>query len=246
MLNPHPRPRSAHERVAEHIREHILLGHWVPGQAIPKEHDLAAELGYSRLTVRAGIAMLVAEDLLEANPALGTFVKSWQRYGSMRVLEWLLLMFIGVDADGMTKFTGQLLWLRRTFYSSVCELLLRKKGLKALHFEVQSIQQLFRKDGGIPTEVLQEEERLLAKIAEASGNLFVTMQAHSLRRLMEVLNRSAEARLEITDETSAFGALLDTLEAGDLPAAEAAMKKVCLLREAHYLALAKGRSKRRG
>ncbi len=244
MLAPNSRPRSAHERVAEYLYEHILSGTWAADQRIPKEHDLAATLGYSRLTVRAGIAMLVNEGLLEANAALGTFVRSWQRNGSMRVLEWLMLMYLGRDPEGMTEVTKQVLWLRRGFYSSLCELLCRRRELKDVRFHVHALHMLFRKDGGLPTEVLQHEELLLVMLAEATDNIAVSLTANGLRRVLEVLNRSSGARIDLHDDSSLFDELLDALEDGKQRDAEAVMKKVCLLRERQYLELAKGRSKR--
>jgi len=244
MLAPNTRPRNANEKVAEYLWERILRGEWGPGERIPKEHDLAKELGYSRLTVRAGIAMVTNEGLLEATAALGTFVRSWQRNGSPRVLEWIMLMYLGRDPKGMAELTKQLLWLRRTFYPSLCELLLRRRGLKDIRFHVDAMRGLFMKDGGVPTEVLQHEELLLVMLAEETDNVPVYLFANALRRIMEVLNRCSDSRIDITDERPLFLELLDALEAGKQGAAEKAMKDLCVLRERHYLALAKGRSKR--
>ena len=62
------------ERVAEAIRDAILQARILPGDKIP-EHELAEELGVSRVPVREAIRMLEQQGLLEIQPKKGTYVR---------------------------------------------------------------------------------------------------------------------------------------------------------------------------
>lgn len=72
-------PRSSGEakyhRVADRIRAAIQSGELRPGQALPTEKQLAAQYGVSRPTVRAALATLRAEGLIDAQQGRGAFVR---------------------------------------------------------------------------------------------------------------------------------------------------------------------------
>lgn len=62
--------------VADHIRSQILSGELLPGDRLPPEAALSAELGVSRLTLREGIRALMSEKLITTRRGNtgGTFV----------------------------------------------------------------------------------------------------------------------------------------------------------------------------
>ena len=67
--------RKLSERVATEILEMITLQkRFSPGDKIPTENELCAELGVSRTTLREAIHVLVSQNLLEARRGKGTFV----------------------------------------------------------------------------------------------------------------------------------------------------------------------------
>jgi GntR family transcriptional regulator len=61
-------------QIREKLRQDISQGLLVPGQKIPSEERLAQEFGVSRMTVRQGLADLMAEGLLHKQQGVGTFV----------------------------------------------------------------------------------------------------------------------------------------------------------------------------
>ena len=64
------------ELAAEYILEHIQDGRWPQYSRIPSEHELCAELGISRTSVRSAIARFVSVGILESQHGKGTFVRS--------------------------------------------------------------------------------------------------------------------------------------------------------------------------
>lgn len=56
------------------LRDRIEAGELAPGQPVPSEADLMAEVGLSRVTVRRAIAELEHEGLVVSRQGIGTFV----------------------------------------------------------------------------------------------------------------------------------------------------------------------------
>jgi GntR family transcriptional repressor for pyruvate dehydrogenase complex len=66
----------AGERVATHLRSLIQRGDLKPGDRLPTERELAAQLGVSRPSVRSGLQQLSAMGLVQAKRRAGTFIHS--------------------------------------------------------------------------------------------------------------------------------------------------------------------------
>ena len=67
-------PPSARDRVVEHVRQLIERGAMRPGDRLPSERDLAAELGVSRPSVRSGLEALEAMGVVVSRRGAGTFI----------------------------------------------------------------------------------------------------------------------------------------------------------------------------
>ncbi|MBA2528978.1 MAG: GntR family transcriptional regulator [Euzebyales bacterium] len=67
--------RPLSERTVARLRSLIRDGVWNPGEQLPSEPELTRQLGVSRATVRAAIAELAAELLVERRRGVGTFVR---------------------------------------------------------------------------------------------------------------------------------------------------------------------------
>lgn len=63
------------EQTADRLLEMIVDEHrYQPGDKLPNENELSAELGVSRTTLREAISFLVAQNVLETRRGRGTFV----------------------------------------------------------------------------------------------------------------------------------------------------------------------------
>jgi DNA-binding FadR family transcriptional regulator len=76
LLSPLATP-AAGEVLADRIMAAIALGEFTPGQRLPAERELAAQLGVSRTTVRDALSRVVAAGLLEVRRGRsgGAFVR---------------------------------------------------------------------------------------------------------------------------------------------------------------------------
>jgi len=63
-----------YEEVKKKITQSLILGEWVPGEAIPSEIELANIYDVSQGTVRKAIDDLTAESILVRRQGKGTYV----------------------------------------------------------------------------------------------------------------------------------------------------------------------------
>ena len=64
-----------YQRVRQYVLEQIKQGVWKPGDHLPSEVALAAQMAVHRLTVNRVMRELVNEGLLHRRPGIGTLVR---------------------------------------------------------------------------------------------------------------------------------------------------------------------------
>src|ERR1700756_2503610 len=70
------RAKGVTEDAIETIRDLIATGQWGPGTRLPRETDLAAQLGLSRNSLREAVRALSLARVLEVRQGDGTYVSS--------------------------------------------------------------------------------------------------------------------------------------------------------------------------
>jgi GntR family transcriptional regulator len=86
-----PHPPSAAARAVQSLRRRFAQGSWSAGDRLPAEPALAKELGVGRVSVRAALAQLESEGLVDRRHGSGTYVNS------MRPLVRSLHLNVGTD-----------------------------------------------------------------------------------------------------------------------------------------------------
>ena len=71
-------PNVGFQEIAGHLRDRISAGAqgWCSGDALPSEAQLLAEWGVTRTTIRRALGVLEGENLIEAMPGRGRYVRS--------------------------------------------------------------------------------------------------------------------------------------------------------------------------
>ncbi|MBM6581268.1 FadR family transcriptional regulator [Microvirga sp. BT689] len=77
--------------VVSGLGSEIIRGAFLPGQALPPEHELEARFGASRGVIREAIKMLAAKGLISVRPRFGTHVKPRHDWSLLdrELLGWL-------------------------------------------------------------------------------------------------------------------------------------------------------------
>src|ERR671913_1524598 len=90
--------RPLYRQAKDVLTQRIAEGQWQPGQIIPSEFEIAADLGVSQGTVRKALDEMTAENLLVRRQGRGTFVA---RHDEERIL---FQFFKLVRDDGERRF----------------------------------------------------------------------------------------------------------------------------------------------
>ena len=92
--------RVAVDRVIAHVRGLIERGALHPGDRLPTERDLAAQLGVSRPTVRTGLRSLATMGVVQSRQGAGTFISAGPPALASEPLG-LLAALHGLTRDGL-------------------------------------------------------------------------------------------------------------------------------------------------
>ncbi|HMJ16321.1 MAG TPA: GntR family transcriptional regulator [Polyangiaceae bacterium] len=79
------------DQVAEQLKHLILSGAYAPGQKLPPELTLAAELNVNRFTVREAMNQLEQLRLIARKAGAGTVVLDYEKNAGLDVVEYLVL-----------------------------------------------------------------------------------------------------------------------------------------------------------
>lgn len=97
---------TMHQRVVDELGRRLVGGAWEPGDALPVEDALAAEIGVSRGVLREAVKSLVAKGMLHVRPRTGTRVLPPEHWNHLDrdVLRWKQ----AEDAATLLRDTGEL------------------------------------------------------------------------------------------------------------------------------------------
>src|SRR5919108_1368698 len=202
------RAPSVTEDAIDKIRERIVSGAWGPGERLPKESELAAELGLSRNSLREAVRALSQLRVLEVRQGDGTYVSS---------LEPALLLestgFVSHLLLGETEI--ELYQVRRILEAAAAALAAgriddREKGDLA-----HNLQRM--RDAKKVEDLVEADVAFHAVIAKAAGNAVLTSLLASLStRTMRArlwAGREADGALDETREE--HRRIYDAIVAGD-------------------------------
>ncbi|UQX00896.1 GntR family transcriptional regulator [Streptomyces sp. RerS4] len=123
------------QRVYETIRSWIESGRYAPGDKLPSERTLSAELEIGRTALRQVLARLASERLIRAydrssyrivggsNVPVPGEMESWKIHGSRRIYEnrWVNLDLVDVEPPGVERFEHHVVRLFRVAITAVVD-----------------------------------------------------------------------------------------------------------------------------
>ena len=203
------------EEAIDKIREHIVAGDWGPGDRLPKESELAAQLGLSRNSLREAVRALSQLRVLEVRQGDGTYVSS---------LEPALLLestgFISHLLLGETEV--ELYEVRRILEAAAAAL---AAGRVDAHEKEELAQILERmREAQTVEELVEADVAFHAVIARAARNAVLASLLASLStRTMRVRLWHGRAADDALDETrEEHRRIYEAILAGDAELARAA------------------------
>jgi len=172
---PVPIPRqSVPDHVFERLREEILTGRYRPGDRLPSQRALAADLDVNMSTVREALGRLEQLRLVEVRHGNATRVLDWRRSGG---LESLVLQGGGADEP----LLGDLFEARRLLLVESARLAAQRRSDE----QAQALLDLARTValGGDAERGLLADWEFMAALVEAAENLIFQLVMNSVREL---------------------------------------------------------------
>jgi GntR family transcriptional repressor for pyruvate dehydrogenase complex len=209
------RPPRVTEGAIDKIRERIVSGAWGPGDRLPKESELAAELGLSRNSLREAVRALSQLRVLEVRQGDGTYVSS---------LEPGLLLestgFISHLLLGETEI--ELYEVRRILEAAAASL---AAGRIDAHEKAELAESLERmRDAKKVEDLVEADVAFHAVVATAAGNAVLTSLLASLatRTMRARLWHGREADGALDQTRDEHRRIYEAIMAGDPELARAA------------------------
>ena len=228
--------RGASEQVASRLRAELLGGRFAPGELLPPERELAVQLGVSRLTLRQGMARLLAQGLITVRQGDGTRATDFRQMGT---LDLLIDLFRAVKGTARaTKLLSDLLELRRNAASEVVAMACERRTvaqLKAIERQVALLEKRLD-EGASRAEIAEAEVAVSRAVIDATGNLAYALLLNAIHRFTRAfpdVREAVPADAELLK--TSYRALLGLIEAKDADSAREAVRAAMTAVDAELL-----------
>jgi len=202
------RPPRVTEGAIDKIRERIVSGAWGPGDRLPKESELAAELGLSRNSLREAVRALSQLRVLEVRQGDGTYVSSLE--------PGLLLESTGFITHLLLGETElELYEVRRILEAAAAALAAGRIDAQEKTELEQSLERM--RDARNVEELVEADVAFHAVIARAAGNAVLTSLRASLatRTMRARLWHGREADGALNETRDEHRRIYEAIMAGD-------------------------------
>lgn len=183
---------SAVDGCARVLRDTILAGKLLPGDRLPAERELAAQLGVNRTTLRGALGQLEAAGLLSVRQGSGTVVRDWRRAGGPELIADLVRL---AGASGPRRVAGELLVLRRSLAATLLPrviALASARQLKRLDAAIEAFERQVEAHAR-PPALAEADLDIVAVLVELAQGEVLGLCANPVLRLLGELPALAEA-----------------------------------------------------
>src|SRR3954452_7597011 len=174
MVSPVPR-LSVPDQVFEQLREAILSGVYGPGERLPPQRALAAELEVNMASVREAVKRLEQLRLGEVRHGDAMRVRDWREHGGLDVIAHVLFRAGGVDRPTLEG----LLEARRLMLREAARLAAERRTDEQAA-RLNELAGRLREPGDAAQTL---DWAFMSELVEAAGNVVFTLIMNSIREL---------------------------------------------------------------
>jgi GntR family transcriptional regulator, transcriptional repressor for pyruvate dehydrogenase complex len=204
-----PRVQNTSSRVFAALLEAVVAGRYAPGEKLPRQRELAADLGVTLQPLREALKRLEQMGLVEARHGDATRVRDWRAHGTLDVLAHL-----GPDV------LGDILEAR--------SLMLREMaGLAAERADApraRAIAALAARFAQAPDAraAAELDFAFFTEVAEAAGNLVFLLILNAIRDVYFEHVDELPVAADVAGLAPGYAAIAEAIAGGDAEAARAA------------------------
>jgi GntR family transcriptional repressor for pyruvate dehydrogenase complex len=157
--------------------EHVLSGRYEPGEKLPTQRALAAELGVNMASVREAVKRLEQLGLVEVRHGDAMRVTDWRASGGLDVIAHVLFAAGGLDRGTL----AHLMEARRLMLSEAARLAAGRRSEE----QADRLEALAQRMGEAtaPPERQALDYAFFAELIDAAGNVVLVLIMNSIRRI---------------------------------------------------------------
>lgn len=163
------------DQVFQSLLEHVLAGRYAPGERLPTQRALAADLGVTMGSLREALKRLEQMGLLDVRHGDAMRVRDWREHGGLDVIAHLLFRSGGLDADVLAS----ILEARGLMLTEVARLAAeRRSGEQAARLDELAAAFEQAPDRAAAQRV---DFAFFTELAQAAGNVVFVLIMNSIR-----------------------------------------------------------------
>ena len=165
------------DQVFRNLSEAILTGRYEPGEKLPTQRTLAAELGVNMASIREAVKRLEQLRLVEVRHGDAMRVRDWRSHGGLDVVAHLLFRTGGLDRQTLAS----LLEARRLMLAESARLAAERRSGEQAQRLIELAERLGREQDAEAAQAL--DFAFMTELVEASGNVVFVLILNSIRAL---------------------------------------------------------------
>ena len=208
------RDASAVDTAAAKLRTAILTGKHAAGSTLAGERELSEQLGVSRLTLRAALARLSSEGLVQSVHGSGTRVLDYHQHGDVALLGHLAELALSGHKVGLDVVAGLLELRRAVAVEAIGTAAERASIAEFLEMRAQVALLATRLDD--PHAFMTADLAFARMLVRSTKNLAYELLFNTVQKTIE-RNRGVELAFfaNAPATIAVYGRLLDRMEARD-------------------------------
>jgi GntR family transcriptional regulator, transcriptional repressor for pyruvate dehydrogenase complex len=171
------RPSLISDQVFRLLCGQILAGDYEPGEKLPTQRALAADLGVNMASIREAVKRLEQLRLVEVRHGDAMRVRDWRSDGGLDVVAHLLFRAGAVDRQALEG----LLEARRLMLSEAARLAAERRSERHAERLGELAREIAEARDAVVAQALDWE--FMSELVEASGNVVFVLILNSIRQL---------------------------------------------------------------
>jgi DNA-binding FadR family transcriptional regulator len=203
------RVQNTSGRVFAALLEAVVAGRYAPGEKLPRQRELAADLGVTLQPLREALKRLEQMGLVEARHGDATRVRDWRAYGTLDVLAHL-----GPDV------LGDILEARSLMLREMAGLAAERADAPRSR-AIAALAARFAEAGDARTAA-ELDFAFFTEVAEASANLVFLLILNAIRDVYFEHVDELPVAADVEGLAPGYAAIADAIGRGDVETARAA------------------------
>jgi GntR family transcriptional repressor for pyruvate dehydrogenase complex len=203
------RVQNTSDRVFAALLEAVVAGRYVPGEKLPRQRELAADLGVTLQPLREALKRLEQMGLVEARHGDATRVRDWRAHGTLDVLAYLGPAVVGDILEARSLMLREMAGLAAERANEP-----RARAIAALAERFAAAT-----DAHVAAEL---DFAFFTEVAEAAGNLVFLLILNAIRGIYFERLDELPVAADVAGLTPGYAAIASAIATRDAEAARAA------------------------